>query len=30
MGYISAALAFFGAVEGLYMLARRTRKRPPE
>jgi hypothetical protein len=29
-GYISAALAFFGAAEGLYMLARRTRKQPPK
>jgi predicted tellurium resistance membrane protein TerC len=29
-GYIYAALAFFGAVEGLNMLARRTRKQPPK
>jgi predicted tellurium resistance membrane protein TerC len=29
-GYIYAATAFSGAVEGLDMLARRRRKRPPE
>lgn len=29
-GYIYAALAFSGAIEGLNMLARRARKHPPE
>jgi len=29
-GYIYAAMAFSGAVEGLNMLARRTRKQPPK
>ena len=29
-GYIYPALAFSGAVEGLDMLPRRRRKRPPE
>jgi predicted tellurium resistance membrane protein TerC len=29
-GYIYAALAFSGAVEGLDMIARRRRKQPPE